>query len=117
MYFSSCLFNWILNFYFADDEINRAVENGNLDILKVLLAKRENKNPVIFTEKSLGNDFTVLHRAAFYGHENIFRWYQEKLNYPDINPLNSNGWYTPMLQAAELGKLNVVKYIEAVQGG
>ena len=55
--------------------------------------------------------------AAQKGHENIIRFYQEELNYPDVNPLNSVGTYTPMMWAAQEGKLNVVKYyIGAVQG-
>ena len=83
----------------------------------MFLAKRENKNPVIYNSRVTGTDYTVLHRAAWYGHDNIARWYQEKLNYPDINPLTSNGLYTPLSLAAELGRLNVVRYyIEAIQG-
>ena len=82
----------------------------------MFLAKRENKNPVIYTG-STGTGYTVLHRAAWKGHDNIVRWYQEELNYPDINPLTSNGFNTPLLLAAQFGQLNVVKYyIEAVQG-
>ena len=51
------------------------------------------------------------------GHEEIIRFYQEELNYPDVNPLSSDGTFTPMLMAAEFGKLNVVEYyIGAVQG-
>ena len=41
----------------------------------------------------------------------------EELDYPDVNPLSSDGTYTPMIWAAQAGKLNVVKYyIGAVQG-
>ena len=93
------------------------MRRGNLDILKVFLSKQENKNPVTYTSKKTGTDYTVLHRAAWKGHDNIVRWYQEELNYHDINPLTSNGFYTPLLLAARFGQLNVVKYyIEAVQG-
>ena len=54
---------------------------------------------------------------TFYeGHVNIIRWYRETLDFEDINPLDSSGTYTPMIYAAQEGKLNVVKYIEAVQG-
>ena len=88
-----------------------------MEILKGYLAKRENKNPVIYTNKALGINLTVLHRAAWYDHVNIVKWYREELDYPDINPLTSNGLYTPLSLAAELGRLNVVKYyIEAVGG-
>ena len=59
----------------------------------------------------------MLHIAAQKGHENIIRFYKEELNYPDVNPLNSDGTYTPMLMAAQFGQLNVVKYyIGAIQG-
>ena len=93
------------------------MQRGNLDILKVFLSKQENKNPVIYTSKNTGTDYTVLHRAAWYGHDNIVRWYQEELNYPDINPLESLGIYTPLSIAAQFGRLNVVEYyIEAIQG-
>ena len=54
---------------------------------------------------------------TFYeGHANIIRWYHETLHFDDINPLDNLGTYTPMIYAAQEGKLNVVKYIEAVQG-
>ena len=76
----------------------------------------EFKNPVIHIN-SLGGEDTLLHIAAQKGHENIIRFYQEELNYPDVNPLSSDGTYTPMLFAAQYGKLNAVKYyIGAVQG-
>ena len=115
--FSLYFFNFNFNFYFADDEIDNAVQRGDLDFIKVFLAKRENKNPEIYTYKALGIDFTVLHRAAWYDHVNIAKWYREELDYPDINPLTSDGLYTPLSLAAELGRLNVVKYyIEAVGG-
>jgi ankyrin repeat protein len=76
----------------------------------------EFENPVI-SVSSLGGEDTLLHVAAQYGHENIIRFYQEELNYLDVNPLSSDGRYTPMMWAAQEGKLNVVKYyIGAVQG-
>ena len=66
---------------------------------------------------SLGAEDTLLHVAAQYGHENITRFYQEELNYPDVNPLSSDGISTPMIDAAQFGKLNVVRYyIGAVPG-
>ena len=55
---------------------------------------------------------------TFYeGHVNIIRWYHEDLHFEDINPLDSTGTATPMSLAAQQGQLNVVQYIEAVQGG
>ena len=82
----------------------------------MFLAFLEFKNPVIRVN-SLGGEDTILHMAAQMGHEDIIRFYQEELNYPDVNPLSSDGTYTPMLWAAQAGKLNVVKYyIGAVQG-
>ena len=43
---------------------------------------------------------------------------QVVLNYPDINPLESSGTFTPMLLAAQFGCLNVTMYyIEAIEGG
>ena len=76
MYYCLYILNGIFNFYFADDEIDSAIQKGNLDILKVFLANRENKNPVIYSDQFLGIDFTVLHRAAWFNHANIVRWFQ-----------------------------------------
>ena len=54
--------------------------------------------------------------TLYEGHVNIIRWYYEDLHFEDINPLDSSRTYTPMIFAAQQGQLNVVKYIEAVQG-
>ena len=101
------------NFYFSFSEEERdvynAVNSGDLGKLKVLLEKREDKNPVI-------SGFSVLDNSAYFGKVNIIKWFHEDLHFEDINPLDSSGTYTPMLYAATFGKLNVVKYIEAVQG-
>ena len=82
----------------------------------MLLEKREDQNPVTYIN-NLGFGMTVLHISAYFGQVEIIKWYHEDLHFEDINPLDSTGNYTPMLYAATFGKLNVVKYIEAVQGG
>ena len=66
---------------------------------------------------NLGNGWTVLHLSAAWGKVEIIRWYHEDLQFEDINPFDSTGINTPMLLAAQQGQLNVVKYIESVQGG
>ena len=108
-------FNVVL---FSEEEkaVYNAVASGDLERLKVLLETREDKNPVVFVGNK-GTGFSVLDGAAYEGHVNIIKWYQETLHFDDINPLNSVGTYTPMILAAQQGKLNVVKYyIEALQG-
>ena len=85
--------------------------------MKMLLEKREDKNPVVYIN-NLGNGLTVLHLSAAWDKVDIIRWYHEDPHFEDINPLDSSGSYTPMMYAAEGGKLNVVKYyIEKIQGG
>ena len=104
---------------FSEEEkaVFNAVYSGDLERLKVLLETREDKNPVVYVDNS-GVGFSVLDVAAYYGHVNIIKWYQETLHFDDINPLNSIGTYTPMMFAAQQGQLNVVKYyIEVVKGG
>ena len=81
----------------------------------MLLEKRKDKNPVIYID-NLGNGWTVLHLSAELGKVEIIRWYHEDLQFEDINPLESTGTATPMSLAAQQGQLNVVKYIESVQG-
>ena len=66
--------------------MHSAVVSGNLEKLKMLLEKREDKNPVIFID-DLGNNSTVLHEAAFEGQAKIIKWYHENLTFEDINPL------------------------------
>ena len=103
---------------FSEEEkaVYNAVVKGDLERLKLLLEGREDKNPVV-SVSDLGSGFSVLGSAAYYGHVNIIKWYQETLHFDDINPLNSVGTYTPMMFAAQQGQLNVVKYyIEALQG-
>ena len=104
---------------FSEEEkaVFNAVYSGDLERLKVLLETREDKNPITYVG-GLGTGFSILDLAAQLGHVNITKWYQETLHFDDINPLNSIGTYTPMMWAAQEGKINVVKYyIEVVQGG
>ena len=106
-------------FRFSEEEkaVFNAVDSGDLERLKVLLETREDKNPVVYVT-NLGVGFSVLDSAAYLGHVNIIKWYQETLHFDDINPLDSKGTYTPMMWAAKQGQLNVVKYyIEVVKGG
>ena len=93
-----------------------AVQTGDLEKLKVLLEKREDKNPVIFLGNT-GVEFSVLDASAYFGKVDIIRWYHETLHFDDINPLDKTGSYTPMIWGAQEGNLKVVQYIEAVQGG
>ena len=109
----------MLLFRFSEEEkaVFNAVQSGDLEKLKVLLKTREDKNSVVYVSKR-ETGFSVLDIAAYFGHVNITKWYQETLHLDDINPLNSIGTMTPMIYAAREGKLNVVKYyIEALQGG
>ena len=104
---------------FSEEEkaVFNAVNSGDLERLKVLLETRKDKNPVVYVG-NLGSGFSVLEGAAYQGHVNIIKWYQETLHFDDINPLNSVGTHTPMMYAAQEGKINVVMYyIEALQGG
>ena len=108
----------MLLFRFSEEEkaVFNAVYSGDLERLKVLLETREDKNPVVYVD-SQGTRFSVLGLAAYLGHVNIIKWYQETLHFDDINPLNSVGTMTPMMYAAQGGHFNVVKYyIEALQG-
>ena len=104
---------------FSEEEkaVFNAVYSGDLERLKVLLETRKDKNPVVYVGNT-GTRFSVLDSAAYLGHVNIIKWYQESLHFDDINPLNSVGTMTPMMWAAQGGQLNVVNYyIEVVKGG
>ena len=103
---------------FSEEEkaVYNAAKSGDLEKLKVLLETQEDKNPVAYV-RNTGARFSILDLAAYFGHVNITKWYQENLHFDDINPLDSTGTYTPMIYAAWQGKLNVVKYyIEALHG-
>ena len=79
-----------------------------METLKELLKTKEEENPIIFTDNSLG-ELTVLHMAAFLGHLNITVWYKDVLGFNDINPKDSKG-NTPLYWATVQGHLDVVKY-------
>ena len=93
---------------FADFEILPAVQSGNLDILKLFVEAREDKNPVIDI-RSDGDEGSVLHVAAAFGHLNIIVYYKDVLQFSDINPKNNNG-QTPLSYAVLGGQLNVTEY-------
>ena len=61
------------------------MQKGDLETLKVLLKTKEEKNPVIYSDNSLG-ELTVLDTAAYFGHLNITIWYKDVLGFSDINP-------------------------------
>ena len=112
-------FQTFLSLIFSEEEINaiyNAVVIDDFGKLKVLLEKREDKNPVIYIG-NIGTEFSVLHLSATWGKVDLIRWYHETLHFDDINPLDKTGIYTPMIWAAQQGNLKVVQYIEAVQGG
>ena len=84
------------------------IQKGDLETLKVLLKTKEEKNPIIISDNSLG-DFTILHVAAGFGHLNITVWYKDVLGFSDINPKDNKG-NTPLSWATRQGQLDVVKY-------
>ena len=96
--------------FFPDVEILKAVQSGNLDILKLLLEAREDKNPVI-SIKPDGEEGSVLITAAAFGHLNIIVYYKDILQFTDINP-KSNYGFTPLFYASLQGHLDVVDYYE-----
>ena len=79
-----------------------------MDILKLFLEAREDKNPVIDI-RSDGSKLTVLEVAAFFGQLNITVYYKDVLQFSDINPKNNNG-QTPLSYAILQGQLNVTEY-------
>ena len=95
-------------FCFADFEILAAVKSGSLEILKLFLEAREDKNPVISIING-GDEGSVLIVAAAFGHLNIIVYYKDVLQFSDINPKNNNG-QTPLYYAVLRGQLNVTEY-------
>ena len=83
-----------------------------MNILKLFLEARADKNPVI----DPGGFFSVLHVAAQYGQLNITKWYKEVLKFPDINPRDKSGRFTPTTMASENGKISLIKYYIEVEG-
>ena len=78
-----------------EKEIVEAVSEGNLTALKSLITSREdtNQNPIITIGKPNVDDvagpLTVLHEAAYYGRLKIIKWYNEDLDFDNINPFAS----------------------------
>ena len=92
-------------------ELLNRVKVGDLEILKILLSRIQEKNPVINFRN--GAKSTVLHEAAFYGHANITIWYKEVVGLRDINPLDNKG-NTPLMWAINQNQSDVVKsYIDS----
>ena len=60
------------NFEVLMNDLYNAVKSGNLEVVKVLLEKREDKNPIIY-EAPNGVTGTVLQEAAFNGHVEIIK--------------------------------------------
>ena len=96
-------------YFIAEKEIKTAVKEGNLDILKILLNNRQDKNPVVWVGSSTGSEYTVLHYAAYRGKLGIIKWYKDALNFSNINPEDNNG-NTPFSWAIRKGKQDVVDY-------
>ena len=94
--------------FLSDNEILPAVESGNLDILKLFLEAREDKNPVISIING-GDEGSVLIVAAAFGHLNIIVYYKDVLQFSNINPENNNG-KTPLSVASFEGHLHVAEY-------
>ena len=107
-FFKYFLLSLSILFCFSDFEILPAVQSGNLDILRLLLEARADKNLVI-NIGSDGSKFTVLGVAASSGHLNIIVYYKDVLQFSDINPKNNNG-QTPLYYAVLRGHLNVTEY-------
>ena len=64
-----------------------------MDILKLFLEAREDKNPLISIFN--GDEGSVLDFAAGFGHLNIIVYYKDVLQFSNINPKNNNG-ITPL---------------------
>ena len=95
-------------FCFSDFEILAAVESDQLEILKLFLKTRVDKNPVIDVNPDNGDEESVLLIAAALGHLNIIVYYEDVLQFSNINPKNNNG-NTPLSNAA-YGHLDIAKY-------
>ena len=78
-----------------------------MDILKLFLEAREDKNPVISIID--GDEGSVLLLAASLGHLNIIVYYKDVLQFSDINPKNNIG-KTPLSYASLQGHLHVAEF-------
>ena len=87
---------------FDFSELEDAVKSGDLTKIISITNKFTDINPVIDNIRY----WTVLHKAAFYGHLNIVKYYTDQL----INPRNEFGT-TPLHIAAQKGKLDVMKHL------
>ena len=88
-------------------ELLDKVKVGDLEILRIILGRIQEKNPVInFRNRAKS---TVLHEAAFYGHANITIWYKDVVGLKDINP-SDNKNNTPLMWAINQNQYDVVKY-------
>ena len=90
--------------FFSERDIADSVKDGNLEMLKILINNRSDKNLVIYKSGE-----TVLQGAAYYGHLKIIIWYKDVLGFSDINPKDNKG-NTPLYWATNQGQLDVVKY-------
>ena len=52
----------------------------------------------------------MLSTAAYFGNVEIIRYFKDELKFDDINPLDSTKTFTPMMYAAFIGKVDVIKY-------
>ena len=78
-----------------------------MDILKLFLEAREDKNPVISIID--GDERSVLLIAAAFGHLNIIVYYKDVLQFSNIN-LENNIGKTPLSVASFEGHFNVAEY-------
>ena len=88
-------------------ELLDKVKVGDLEILRILLGRIQEKNPVINFRN--GAKSTVLHETAFYGHANVTIWYKDVVGLKDINPSDNKG-NTPLMWAINQNQSDVVKY-------
>lgn len=95
-------------FSFSDEEIRPAVQYGYLELMKILLKSRVNKNPIVYTAKD-GSRFTLLHDAAYNGQLGIIKWFKDELKFSNINPEDKKG-NTPFSCAILEDKQDVVDY-------
>ena len=72
--------------------MDSVIADGNLEMLKQFLNgfnSWKDKIPIVYRNSE--QNFTVLHRAAYYGQIKIIEWYKEDLNISNINPKDKKG--------------------------